>query len=45
MWEIYEGPKARKSLKKLPHEILKRYEKWKDIVMISGPGGLRNIRG
>lgn len=26
-------------------DILKRYEKWKDIAMISGPQGLRAIRG
>lgn len=26
-------------------ETLKRYEKWKDIVAISGPRGLRLIRG
>lgn len=26
-------------------DILKRYEKWKDIVSISGPSGLRLIRG
>ena len=26
-------------------EILKRYEKWKDIAMLSGPQGLRAIRG
>jgi addiction module RelE/StbE family toxin len=25
--------------------VLKRYEKWKDIVSISGPDGLRQIRG
>jgi addiction module RelE/StbE family toxin len=29
----------------LPTEILKRYEKWKDIVSISGPAGLKVIRG
>jgi len=29
----------------LPLEVLQRYEKWKDIVMISGPQGLRLIRG
>lgn len=29
----------------LPLEILKRYEKWKDIAMLSGPQGLRAIRG
>jgi proteic killer suppression protein len=45
MWQIYEAPRARKSLKRLPLEILKRYEKWKDIVQISGPQGLRSIRG
>lgn len=26
-------------------DILKRYEKWKDIAMISGPQGLRAIKG
>ncbi len=35
---------ARK-LSRLPTEVLKRYEKWKDIVQISGPAGLRLIRG
>ena len=34
-----------KQLKSMPQEILKRYEKWKDIVMISGPQGLRLIKG
>lgn len=29
----------------MPLEILKRYEKWKDIVAISGPPGLGRIRG
>jgi mRNA-degrading endonuclease YafQ of YafQ-DinJ toxin-antitoxin module len=28
-----------------PREILKRYEKWKDIALISGPPGLRLIKG
>ena len=45
MWRIYEHKKAVKSLNLLPNEILKRYEKWKDIVAISGPSGLKNIRG
>ena len=45
MWKIYEGPRARKSIKRLPREILKRYEKWKDIVYISGPQGLHYIKG
>jgi addiction module RelE/StbE family toxin len=32
-------------LKSLPIDILKRYEKWKDIVAISGPNGLKQIKG
>jgi toxin HigB-1 len=34
-----------KQLRTVPHEIVKRYEKWKDIAMISGPPGLRVIKG
>jgi len=45
MWEIFEHKKAVKHLNSLPIEILKRYEKWKDIVSISGSEGLRNIKG
>jgi addiction module RelE/StbE family toxin len=29
----------------MPAEVLKRYEKWKDIAMLSGPAGLRLIKG
>ena len=29
----------------VPQEILKRYEKWKDIARLSGPPGLRAIKG
>lgn len=29
----------------VPIEILKRYEKWKDIARLSGPNGLRMIKG
>lgn len=29
----------------MPLEIKKRYEKWKDVVRISGPLGLRVIKG
>ena len=29
----------------MPAEILKRYEKWKDIATLSGPSGLRLIKG
>ena len=45
MWEIYEHRRVAKQLEALPIEILKRYEKWKDIVSISGPEGLRSIVG
>ena len=45
MWEIFEHKKAIKQLNSLPIEILKRYEKWKDIVSISGPNGLKQIKG
>ena len=45
MWKIYEHKGALKGLKALPADILKRYEKWKDIVAISGPAGLKQIKG
>jgi addiction module RelE/StbE family toxin len=45
MWEIYEHRRMAKVLAKLPDSVLKRYEKWKDIVRISGPRGLRAIKG
>lgn len=45
MWTIYEHKSAIKGLKALPIDILKRYEKWKDIVAISGPEGLKQIKG
>ena len=45
MWEIYEHRRVAKQLNALPTEILKHYEKWKDIVRISGPSGLRFIKG
>ncbi len=45
MWTIYEHKRVTRSLKNAPIEVLKRYEKWKDIVVISGPQGLRKIKG
>jgi len=45
MWEIYEHRKAVKQLQSIPTEVLKRYEKWKDIVFNSGPEGLKLIKG
>jgi len=45
MWEIYEHRRLGRRLSRLPLEVLKRYEKWKDIVRVSGPAGLRLIKG
>jgi mRNA-degrading endonuclease YafQ of YafQ-DinJ toxin-antitoxin module len=45
MWRIEEHRRVDKQLSGAPREILKRYEKWKDIAMLSGPPGLRLIRG
>jgi addiction module RelE/StbE family toxin len=45
MWDIYEHRRVVRQIRKLPAEILKRYEKWKDIVAVSGPQGLRLIKG
>jgi len=45
MWEVYEHRNVVKRLKRTPQEVLKRYEKWKDVVEVSGPEGLKHIRG
>ena len=46
MWQIEEHRRVDKQLAgTVPVEVLKRYEKWKDIAMISGPPGLRAING
>jgi len=45
MCEVYEHRRVPRELKKLTLDVLERYEKWKDIIMISGPEGLRRIRG
>ena len=46
MWRIEEHRRVDKQLSGLvPVEILKRYEKWKDIAQLSGPPGLRMIKG
>ncbi len=45
MWQILEHRRVVRRLAKTPVDVLKRYEKWKDIVTISGPRGLRLIKG
>jgi len=46
MWRIEEHRRVDRQLSGgVPIEVLKRYEKWKDIARLSGPPGLRAIRG
>jgi len=45
MWSILEHRRLDKQLAKAPMEVQKRYEKWKDIVKLSGPVGLKLVRG
>lgn len=45
MWRIEEHRRVDKQVTAIPRDILKRYEKWKDIAAISGLPGLRLIRG
>lgn len=46
MWQIEEHRRVDKQLSgAAPIEILKLYEKWKDIASLSGPQGLRVIKG
>jgi addiction module RelE/StbE family toxin len=45
MWRIEEHRRVDKQLVAAPKEILRRYEKWKDIASLSGPPGLRLIKG
>jgi addiction module RelE/StbE family toxin len=45
MWRVEEHRRVDKQVAGVPREILKRYEKWKDIAVVSGPLGIRAIRG
>jgi addiction module RelE/StbE family toxin len=46
MWQLEEHRRVDKQLSgAVPIEVLKRYEKWKDIARVSGPPGLRAIKG
>lgn len=45
MWRIEEHSRLDNQVAVVPKDILRRYEKWKDIATISGPPGLRLIRG
>lgn len=45
MWRIEEHRRVDRQCASAPQEILKRYEKWKDVASVSGPPGLRQIAG
>ena len=46
MWQIEEHRSLDKQRSRsVPIEVLKRYEKWKDIASLSGQQGLRAIKG
>ena len=45
MWRIEEHRRVDKQLHGAPPDVLKRYEKWKDVAELSGPAGLRWIKG
>ncbi len=46
MWRVEEHRRLDRQLSaRVPIEVLKRYEKWKDIVRLSGPAGLLAIKG
>jgi len=45
MWRIEEHRRIGKQLAAAPLEIQMRYEKWLDVASMSGPPGLRAIRG
>lgn len=45
MWRIEEHRRIDKQVVSIPKDLLKRYEKWKDIASLSGPLGIRLIKG
>jgi addiction module RelE/StbE family toxin len=45
VWAIEEHRRVDKQVTSAPTEIVRRYEKWKDIARLSGPPGLRLIKG
>lgn len=45
MWQIEEHQKLDKGWRKLPHQVLKKYEIWKSLVRYNGPSVLRDFSG
>ncbi len=45
MWHIREHRKIEKTITKLPAQVIKKYELWKDIVYRHGPEKLKEFPG
>jgi addiction module RelE/StbE family toxin len=45
MWHIKEHRKIEKAIAKLPPQVIKKYELWKDIVFRHGPDKLKEFPG
>ena len=45
MWHILEHRNVLRGVRGMPKRVFKRYEIWKDVAQLSGPAGLRLIRG
>ena len=45
MWQIFESKSLLKICKKIPLQVLKKYELWKDIIVCHGPEKLRVFPG
>ena len=45
MWRILEHHDIKKICSRLPREVVKKYELWKDIVFRHGPNKLREFPG
>jgi addiction module RelE/StbE family toxin len=45
LWAIVERKSAQEVLDAAPIQVRKKYEVWKYVVSVSGPGGLQAVRG
>ena len=45
MWCILENKSLNKKIKKIPKQVLKKYELWKDLVFRHGPDVLQEFPG
>jgi hypothetical protein len=45
MWQISEHQDIQKTCRKLPQPVVKKYELWKNVVVVHGPSKLREFPG